>query len=85
MTCKEVIEQLPEYWSDELDETTKNELTAHLKDCLTCQREWALLQTAMTALRSAKTPEPPPELLVRIQAEVKAKQQRKPVDRKSVV
>ena len=79
MTCKEVIERLPEYWSDELDETTKNELTAHLKDCLTCQREWALLQTAMTALRSAKTPEPPPELLVRIQAEVKAKQQRKPV------
>ena len=79
MTCKEVIERLPEYWSGELDEATKNELTAHLSGCLACQQEWALLQTAMTALRNAKTPEPPPELLVRIQAEVKARQQRKPV------
>jgi len=79
MTCKEVVERLPEYWSGELDEATKNELTAHLSGCLSCQQEWALLQTAMTALRNAKTPEPPPELLVRIQAEVKARQQRKPV------
>ncbi len=79
MTCKEVVERLPEYWSGDLDEATKNELTAHLSGCLACQQEWALLQSAMTALRSAKAPEPPPELLVRIQAEVKARQQRKPV------
>jgi hypothetical protein len=79
MTCKEVVERLPEYWSGELDEATKNELTAHLSGCLACRQEWALLQIAMTALRNAKTPEPPPELLVRIQAEVKARQQRKPV------
>ena len=79
MTCKEVVERLPEYWSGELDEATKNELTAHLSGCLACQQEWALLKTAITALRNAKTPEPPPELLVRIQAEVKARQQRKPV------
>ncbi len=79
MNCKEVIERMPEYWSGELDETVKNELIAHLKGCLTCQQEWALIQSAMTALRSAKAPEPPPELLVRIQAEVKARQRHKPV------
>jgi len=79
MNCKEVIERLPEYWSDELDEVTRGKITAHLRDCLACQQERAFAANCYGALRRARAPEPPPELLVRIQAEVKARQRLKPV------
>ncbi|MCS7186956.1 MAG: zf-HC2 domain-containing protein [Armatimonadetes bacterium] len=79
MTCKEVIERLSEYWSDELDERTKDEITSHLRGCPSCQNEWATFQAAMGALRSVFTPEPNPELLSRIQSAVIAKQHRKPL------
>ncbi|MFN4180072.1 MAG: zf-HC2 domain-containing protein [Armatimonadota bacterium] len=79
MRCKEVIERLSEYWSNELDERMKGEITAHLRVCPSCQHEWAILQAAMDALHSAPTPEPPFELLSRIQSAVAAKQHRRPV------
>ncbi len=79
MRCKEVIERLSEYWSGELDERTRDELTAHLRSCPSCQHEWATFQAAMNALRSIPTPEPPPELLSRIQSAVMARQYRRPV------
>ncbi|MFN3421394.1 MAG: anti-sigma factor family protein, partial [Armatimonadota bacterium] len=79
MRCKEVIKRLSEYWSGELDEKTRNELTAHLRSCTFCQHEWTTFQVAMNALHSVPTPEPPPELLNRIQSAVMAKQYRRPV------
>ncbi len=79
MTCKEVVERLSEYWSNELDERTRNEVSLHLQGCPSCQHEWAIFQTAMNALKSVTTPEPSPELLSRIQSAVMAKQSRKPV------
>lgn len=79
MTCKEVVERLSEYWGNELDERTRDEVTAHLRDCPSCQHEWAIFQAAMNALRSVPTPEPSPELLSRIQSAVMAKQPLKPV------
>lgn len=79
MTCREVFEQLSEYWSDELDEMTRDKVTAHLRDCPSCQREWAIFQSAMNALRSFPAPEPSPELLNRIQSTVMAKRPRMPV------
>lgn len=79
MKCKEVVERLSEYWSNELDERMKSEITAHLRVCSSCQHEWVILQTAMNALRSVPTPEPPPELLNRIQSAVIARQYRRPM------
>lgn len=79
MRCREVIEGLSEYWSGELDEKTRNELTAHLRSCPSCQHEWITFQAAMNALHSVPTPEPHPELLNRIQSAVMARQYRRPV------
>lgn len=74
MKCKEVIERLSEYWSNELDERTRGMLAAHLRECSSCQQEWAIFQSAMNALRSVPTPEPSIELLSQIQFAVLAKQ-----------
>ena len=79
MICKEVVERLSEYWSNELDEATRNEITAHLQSCPICRQEWALMQSAMNALRNAPVLEPSPELLFRIKSAVRAKQMRRPV------
>jgi len=78
MTCKEVIKRLSEYWSNELDEGTKDEITSHLQSCPSCQGEWAVFQAAMNALRNVNAPEPPPELLSRIQNAVRERRHRKP-------
>lgn len=74
MKCKEVIEQLSEFWSGELDEVTKKEIEAHLQSCALCREEWVAMSAAMFALKNATTPEPPAELLSRIKVSVRAKQ-----------
>lgn len=79
MTCKEVVERLSEYWSNELDERAKDEITVHLQSCSSCQNEWAIFQAAMSALQSVTTPDPPPELLIQIQSAVMTKQPFKPM------
>ncbi len=70
MTCHQVTERLSEYGSGELDPTTQQALDEHLRFCDACQREWATLQAAMTALRQVPVPPPPADLPCRIRAAI---------------
>ena len=58
MECRDAQEQLSAWLDDELEETAKAALEAHLAGCEACRRAWGQLQALEAALGDLTAPVP---------------------------
>ena len=67
MNCQRIQDSFIDYQSGTRPAHQANAVTAHLKTCLDCQREWAGLQQALLTLDKLPLPEPSPRLQANFQ------------------
>lgn len=72
MNCEQAREFLVLHQPDsELKGTKRNEFFKHLRGCHSCQIEYEGLLHTAEVIGNIETPEPPPELLTNIQAQIR--------------
>lgn len=67
MNCQRIQDSFIDYQSGILPAHESTAISAHLKTCLNCQREWAGLQQTLLALDKLPEPEPSPRLTANFQ------------------
>jgi anti-sigma factor RsiW len=72
MKCDQVREQLPDYWTGELDETAEPEMQAHLAGCSACRAEAETLGAIWKKLGAIPEERPGRSLRARFEATLEA-------------
>ena len=72
MNCDQVREQLPDYWTGALDETTEPEIQAHLASCSACRAEAETLGAIWKKLGAIPEERPGRALRARFEATLEA-------------
>ena len=62
MTCPDFEKKVYLYLSGELDASEKNEFESHLKECLTCEKEFKDIQQTWLAMEHLPENKPAPEI-----------------------
>lgn len=83
MNCIELERLLCEYAEGSLDEARKAEVERHLAACPACAAEARDAAAAVSFLRRAERPEPPPELVTRIVFQLTAGMAQRPARKRS--
>ncbi len=72
MNCEQAREYMVLHQpNSNLDGTKRNEFFKHLRGCYSCQIEYEGLLHTAEVIGNLETPEPPPELLTNIQAQIR--------------
>ena len=75
-TCQEVRERSSEYVDEELSGSLLQRFRQHLRDCQNCNAFVATLRATVLAVRNMPRQQAPPELLQRLQEQVRHQGQR---------
>ena len=68
MRCEDVLDLIEPFMDDELEAPVAEKLRNHLEGCPSCSREAVAARGVLTELRSLPELDPPPRVLVRLQA-----------------
>ena len=80
LDCKQVIEHFSLHQPPDLTDQKRIEYRRHLRECEVCQNEYEEMLHTAAVLESIPDPVPPPELVERIQAQIRQTHRRSIVD-----
>ena len=80
LDCKQVIEHFSLHRQPDLTDQKRIEYRRHLRECETCQNEYEEMLHTAAVLESIPDPVPPPELVERIQTQIRQTRRRSILD-----